>query len=102
MARIIMERVYDRPYNRASFFEQDLMLLSCLKPRDAKWVRSLVSSDGLCWLCEFEAPDAEVIRTACRMSGIAFKRVWAAEVVQSQADIEEWTKQQNTTASTLF
>lgn len=92
MVRVILERAYEHPYDRASFVETDSKLMPCLEVRGVKWIRSLVSADGLYWLCEFEAPDAEVIRSACRMGGIPFKRVWTAELLESEAEIAEWAK----------
>jgi molybdenum-dependent DNA-binding transcriptional regulator ModE len=31
-------------------------------------------------VCEFEAPDAESVREACRAAGIPYERVWTADV----------------------
>jgi hypothetical protein len=37
-------------------------------------------------ICEFEAPDAESVREACRAASIPFERVWAANVF----DVEDY------------
>ena len=31
-------------------------------------------------VCEFEAPDAESVREACRMAGLQYERIWTANV----------------------
>jgi len=94
MVRVILERDYEQPYDRPSFIEADSQLTQCLEARGVKWIRSLVSPDGLYWSCEFEAADAEAVRSACRMGGLSFKRIWTAEVLESEQDISEWAKRE--------
>jgi hypothetical protein len=43
-------------------------------------------------ICEFEAPDAESVREAFRTAGIAFERVWTANVYAIEDYPEMMTK----------
>ena len=52
----------------------------CLESHGARWVLSYLSSDRRRMVCEFEAPDAEAVRTSYRSAGVGFERVWTAEV----------------------
>jgi hypothetical protein len=80
MARVMVEQVFTEPLTdeRYSFFAKKLD--PCLEVRNGAWRRSSLSSDKLRMVCEFEAPDAESVREACRMAGLAFERVWTADV----------------------
>ena len=59
---------------------------ACLEAHRVRFVRSLVSSDGLRVICEYEAPDAETVRLANRKMGLPFDRVWAAESYPAPRD----------------
>ena len=52
----------------------------CLAQHGARWLRSYISVDHRRMVCEFEAPDAEAVRVSYRSAGVAFERVWTAEV----------------------
>src|SRR5580692_8766191 len=80
MARVILEHVFAQPFTdeRYAFFAKKLD--PCLEIRNGAWRRSSLSSDKLRMVCEFEAPDAESVREACRMAGLAYERVWTADV----------------------
>jgi hypothetical protein len=52
----------------------------CLELRGARWMRSYLTPDGRRALCEFEAPDAESVREAFRMSGQPYDRAWVAQL----------------------
>jgi hypothetical protein len=43
-------------------------------------------------ICEFEAPDAESIRSAFRRTSIGFERVWVAEVLDPSHDLDAWVE----------
>ena len=53
---------------------------TCLEAYGARGMRSCLSKDRRRMICEFEAPDAESIRTAIRSAGLTFDRVWLADV----------------------
>jgi hypothetical protein len=92
MARVMVEHVFTEPFTdeRYAFFSKKLD--PCLQVRNGAWRRSSLSSDRLRMVCEFEAPDAESVREACRLSGVPFERVWAAEVFAVEDHPEQLKK----------
>jgi hypothetical protein len=80
MVRIIVEQVFDPPMSDAAFAELASRLEPCLKARGCAWKRSYVSSDRTRMICDYEAPDAESVREACRSAGHPFTSVWSAGV----------------------
>ncbi len=57
----------------------------CLARHGARWLRSYLSTDHRRMICEFEAPDAEAVRSSFRSAGVEFVRVWTAEVYSLDA-----------------
>lgn len=79
MARIILERSFDPEKGEAEFARQAQALESCIETREVRPIRSVIATDFSHSYCEFEAPDADTLRDACRRAGVAFERVWKAE-----------------------
>ena len=80
MARIVVEQVFEPPMSEEDYASFAKRLDPCLDARNAMWRRSYVSPDRRRITCEFEAPDAEVVREAMRSAGLAFERAWSADV----------------------
>jgi hypothetical protein len=80
MARIIVEQVFTEPLTDKRYADFAKALDPCLEVRNGVWRRSSLAKDKLRLTCEFEAPDAESVREAFRNAGVAFERVWAADV----------------------
>lgn len=84
MVRVIVERSFNTPLPMPMTYEaweeMHQEVDSCLHLRGVTWIRSLISQDGHRCICDFEAPYADAVREACRESGIAFERVWRAEI----------------------
>jgi uncharacterized protein DUF4242 len=80
MARIVAEQLFQEPLTDERYAEFSKKLDPCLQVRNGMWRRSALSTDRHRLLCEFEAPDAEAVRDAFRNSGIAYERIWAANV----------------------
>jgi hypothetical protein len=80
MARILVEQVFDPPMSEEAYAAFSKRLDPCLEARNAFWRRSYVSKDRRRMTCEFEAPDAEMVREAMRSAGLPFERAWSAEV----------------------
>lgn len=80
MTRIILETHYDAPLTDQDWSRNQSKLYPCLQERDIQWIRTLVSSDRRRTVCEFEAPDAELMRDALRRAGSSFDHLWIAEV----------------------
>jgi hypothetical protein len=92
MVHVVVEREYDAPFDKKAWLAADLKLLPCLEAEDAKWIRSQVSLDGRRVICEFEAPDAESVRSAYRKTSLAFERVWVSEVLDPSQDLHAWAE----------
>lgn len=80
MARVMVEQVFTEPFTDERYAEFTKRLDPCMEVRRGAWRRSSLSRDKLRMVCEFEAPDAESVREACRAAGIPYERVWAADV----------------------
>jgi hypothetical protein len=95
MARIVMEQSFEQPMSDQALTDFAKRLDPCLEIRDGTWARSYVSNDRRRMFCEFEAPDAESVREALRSAGIAFDRVWSAQVFDASdyADLGEKLRQ---------
>lgn len=93
MIHVVVECEYDAPFDKKAWYAADLRLLPCLEANGAKWIRSQVSLDGRRTICEFEAPDAEAVRSAYRRTAVAFKRVWVSEVLDPSRDLGAWAEQ---------
>ena len=84
MARIIIEQEFAQPMPDEAFSEMTARLDPCVRARNATWRRSYVSSDRTRMTCEYEAPDAETMREACRSAGVPFVRIWSAFVFTAE------------------
>src|ERR1700730_178560 len=80
MARVMADQVFKEPLTDEQSAALAKRLDDCLEVRDGMWRRSSVSIDKLRMVCEFEAPDAESVRQAYRMSETPYERVWTADV----------------------
>lgn len=79
MKLVIVERTLERPVTLAQLQKNGADGRPCLDAHHVRYLRSLVSLDGLRVLCEYEAPDAESVRQANKKLGLPFDRVWAAQ-----------------------
>jgi len=88
----MVEQVFTEPFTDERAAEYSKRLDPCLEVRNGTWRRSSLSKDRLRMVCEFEAPDAESVREACRMAGIPYERIWAAYVFAVEDYPEEMKK----------
>jgi hypothetical protein len=82
LMRIVVERSFDTPQSDA-----DMKLVAdrerpCLAAHEAKWTRSVLSTDRQRMVCEYEAADAETLRRIQREAGAQFDRIWVGEVIE--------------------
>ena len=80
MAHLIVEQTFDTPLTDEEHGQLGQKLDRCLDAYGARWMRSYLSTDRRRMVCEFEAPDAEAVRTSYRSAGVKFDRVWTAEL----------------------
>lgn len=78
MATVILERSFDPPLTEQRFGQLAARLAPCLDRSGIQWMRSHMSRDRTRLICEFEAPDAGVLRGALRQARIEYDRVWSA------------------------
>ncbi len=86
MPLIIVETVFDPPISEEEFDASAERVSPCLDERHATWVTSYMALDRRRRVCVFDAPDAEAVRQAYRMSGVKFERVWAAEQIKDEEE----------------
>jgi hypothetical protein len=80
MANFIVEQTFGRPLTDEDHDATAKRLDPCLEAHGARWMRTYLSLDRLRMVCEFEAQDAEAVRSSYRSAGAPFDRVWSAEV----------------------
>jgi hypothetical protein len=85
MARLILEKEFDPPLTHEQHDRESEQVDPCLEAYGARWIRSCLSTDRRRMICEFEADDAEAVRSAFRSAGVSFGRVWTAELFESGA-----------------
>jgi hypothetical protein len=83
MKLVIVERTLNEPVT-VEQVAASVASSPCLQAHGVRFVRSLISLDGLRMVCEYEAPDAETVRQANRKSGLRFDRVWTAHELRSE------------------
>jgi hypothetical protein len=79
---IVVEQVFDPPLTDEEHGRIGKLIDRCAEMRNARWMRSYVSTDRKRMVCEFEAPDAQSVRDAYRSADVAVERVWGAERYQ--------------------
>jgi hypothetical protein len=80
MTTYAVERTFSPPITAEQFTAAGAVLGPCIAARDIQWVGSNFAADGSRSLCLFEAADAERLREANHVAGIAFDKVYAVNV----------------------
>jgi Protein of unknown function (DUF4242) len=80
MVRLIVEQSFDPPLTDEEHHRAARRLDPCLEAHGARWLTSYLAHDRRRMICEFEAPDAEAVRTSYRSAELTFERVWSSEV----------------------
>ena len=87
MAHLIVEQTFAPPLTDEEHGRIGQRLDKCAEAYGARWMRSYLSTDRRRMVCEFEAPDAEAVRSSYRSAGVAFERVWTAELYAREATV---------------
>jgi hypothetical protein len=85
MANLIVEQTFEPPLTDEEHDRIAQRVDKCLEAHGARWLRSYLSADRTRMVCEFEAADAEAVRSSYRSAGVRFERVWSAEVYARKA-----------------
>jgi hypothetical protein len=80
MARVIVERSFERPESFDDIQSLESRFAWCLEQHRVRFIRSYFSKDRLRMICEYEAPDAESVREVQRTAGLPFERIWTATI----------------------
>ena len=84
MEHVIVERVFAEPITVEQLQASLARGESCMTMHRVRFLRSNLSRDGLRMICEYEAPDAESVRIVNQRLGMAFERVWTANVLSAE------------------
>jgi hypothetical protein len=89
MAYLVVEQSFESPISDDYYDRAARRLDPCLEAYGARWRRSYIAADRRRIICEFEAADADAVRTAYRNAEVPFDRVWVAEVyaAEERADV---------------
>jgi hypothetical protein len=82
MARIVVERSFSTPQSDADMAVVADRERPCLGIYNVQWKRSLLSTDRLRMVCEYEAADAETLRKVQREAKAEFDHIWGADVIE--------------------
>ena len=82
LQRIIVERSFDTPQSDAEMKLVADKERPCLSAYQATWKRSVLSSDRMRMVCEYEAADAETMRRIEREAGAQFDRIWVGDIIE--------------------
>jgi len=85
MPHIVVERTFDAPLTDADIQAAIARLTPCAKIYNVTWVRSFLSPDKRRMICEYEAADAESVRTVQREASTPFDNAWTAELIEPGA-----------------
>lgn len=81
MEIVIVERVFAQPVAAETLQARLQTIEGCHTAHRVRFLRTLLSADGLRAICEYEAPDAEAVRAVNRQLNTPFERVWTATVI---------------------
>jgi len=90
MATMVVEQSFDHPLTSDELNAMARRVDPCLEAHGARWMRSYIAADRKRVLCEFEAADAEKVRESYRSAGVAFERVWTADVFSRDKPTESY------------
>jgi hypothetical protein len=81
MELVIVERVFSEPVPAETLQARLQTIEGCHTAHRVRFIRTLLSRDGLRAICEYEAPDAEAVRAVNRQLDAPYERIWTAHVI---------------------
>jgi hypothetical protein len=81
MELVIVERVFSEPVAAEALQARLQTIEGCHTAHRVRFIRTLLSRDGLRAICEYEAPDAEAVRAVNRQLDAPYERIWTAHVI---------------------
>ena len=77
----VVESTFPGGFTEADWDKARQHVLPCYAERSVEVIQSYISLDRTRTICEYNSPDAEVIRQVRRKFGIPCDRVWSATVI---------------------
>lgn len=87
MVQVIVEQKFDFPLSPRAQEAVVAKLERFMEQYRVRWVRSYVAANRRRMIGHFEAQDPGVVRAAHEAAGIAFDRVWVAEILGQPAPV---------------
>ncbi|HKP95581.1 MAG TPA: nickel-binding protein [Fibrobacteria bacterium] len=85
MAHVIAESSFEKPFTEEEENRGAKEIDRSLEKTGSHWIRSYYSEDRRRMICEFEAADAESVRSAYTSAGVPLERVWLAVVFAGES-----------------
>ncbi len=82
MKTVFVLHAFPQPLSEMDVSQAFNRLKPCLVEYDVTWKRSYLTHDRLKLFCEFEAQDAEAVRSACRSADIPVEGVWPVDKIE--------------------
>lgn len=80
MVRVIVERKFDEAGCFDELQAREESFAWCAEQYQVKFIRTYFSKDRKRMICEYDAPDAEAVRSLQRTASMPFERIWTARV----------------------
>lgn len=85
MVRVLVEKAFHPPATVEKWNQDIAVGIPCHQAHNVRWIRSMMSRDRSCVICEFEAPDAETVRRSFRKAGLPFVRIWTIDILEPES-----------------
>ena len=85
MELVIVERTYEPPFTDEQVADLVRRAGPCFSIRRIKFLSTYASKDRRRTICIYEAPDASTVRDAHDQEGVAYVRIWSADMLDVPA-----------------
>jgi hypothetical protein len=85
MELVIVERAYEVPFTDEQVADLVRRAGPCFSIRRIKRLTTYASKDRRRTICLYEAPDASTVRDVHDQEGVAYVRIWSADVLDVAA-----------------
>ena len=82
MKTVLVLHAFPEPLSEKAVSDAFGRMKPCLEEYDVTWKRSYLTHDRLKMFCEFEAKDAETVRSACRSADVPVDGVWPVDKIE--------------------
>jgi hypothetical protein len=82
MKTILVLHTFPVPLSDKALSDAVSRMKPCLQEYGVNWKRSYLAEDRLRMFCEYEAVDAESVRSACRSGDVPLDGVWQVDKIE--------------------